>query len=114
MKPFKIIGKTITKRKLQLNFFDGSNILVDKDSYKVGDTLLLSLPEKKIAKHLKLDKKSTIFLTGGKHIGETGNVEDIIENRIIYKNTDGNLIETSKKYAFVIGDNKSSIKILDT
>ena len=111
LKPCKITGKTIVRGKLQLNLYDGKNILVDSAAYKVGDTLLLALPEQKISKHLKLDKKSAIFLTGGKHMGEIGNVEDIIENRIIYKDKDGNLIETSKKYAFVVGDENPLITL---
>lgn len=102
LKPCKIIGKTMVRGKLQLNLFDGKNIFVDNNNYKVGDTVILSLPDKHVEKHLKLDKKSTIFLTGGKHIGEIGNVEDIIEDKIVYKDKDGELVETSKRYAFVI------------
>lgn len=111
LKPAKIIGKTMAKGRLQLNLYDGKNLLVDKGEYNVGDTLLLSLPDQKINKYLKLDKKSTIFLTGGKHIGETGNVEDIIGKKIIYRDQKGNLIETSKDYAFVIGDSKPLITL---
>ncbi len=111
LKPCKIIGKTIVKGKLQLNLFDSKNILVDKNSYKVGDSVLLLLPEQKITKHLKLDKKSTIFLIGGNHIGEIGTVEDIFENKIIYKDNKDNLIETLKKYAFVVGDDKPLITL---
>lgn len=111
VKPYKIIGKTMVKGKLQLNLFDGKNIFVDKNGYKVGDTVVISLPEQKINKHLKLDKKSTIFLIGGKHIGEIGNVEDVIKNKIVYKDKKGDLIETSKKYAFVIGDSKYQLHL---
>jgi len=111
LKPCKIIGKTVVRGKLQLNLFDGKNILVDKNLYKVGDTLLLSLPEQKISKHLKLDKKSAIFLTGGKHIGEVGSVDDVIKNKIIYRDQNNNLIETSKEYAFVVGDSKPLIRL---
>ncbi|MBS3114604.1 30S ribosomal protein S4e [Candidatus Woesearchaeota archaeon] len=111
LKPCKIIGKTMVRGKLQLNLFDGKNIIADDHIYKVGDTLLLLLPQEKINKHLKLDKNSTIFLAGGKHIGEIGNVEDIVEDKVIYKDSRGDLIETSKKYAFVIGDNKPSITL---
>ncbi|MBI2659676.1 30S ribosomal protein S4e [Candidatus Woesearchaeota archaeon] len=114
LKPCKIIGKTPVRGKIQLNLFDGNNILTDNKSYKVGDTLLLELPGKKIAKHLKLDKKSAILLTGGKHMGETGHVEDISGNKIIYKNPNGELVETSKKYAFVIGDDKPLVTIRET
>lgn len=102
LKPCKIIGKTMTRGKLQLNLFDGKNILVDSNNYKVGDTVILSLPHQKIEKHLKLDKKSTIFLTSGKHIGEIGNVEGIAKDKVIYKNQNGNLVETLKRYAFVV------------
>ena len=112
LKPCKIIGKTMVRGKLQLNLYDGRNIFADNDSYKVGDTVFLALPEQKINKHLKLAKKSTIFLIGGKHIGEIGNVEDIVENKIIYKDQKGNLIETSKGYAFVVGDGKPLFTLL--
>ena len=111
LKPCKIIGKKMIRGKLQLNLYDGKNLNEDDNSYSVGDTVLLSLPEQKIVRHLKLKKKSTIFLTGGKHIGETGNVEDIIGDKITYKNQKGNLIETSKKYAFVVGDDEPSITL---
>ncbi len=111
IKPAKIIGKSIVKGMVQLNLYDGKNITVNDGSYKVGDTLVVSLPDQKITSHLKLGKKYTIFLTGGKHIGETGIVEDIDKNKIVYKDSQGNLVETLKKYAFVIGDSKPSITI---
>lgn len=110
-KPCKIIGKTASKGKIQINLYDGKNLLVSNGSYKVGDTVLLSLPEQKIVKHFKIDKKSFIFLTGGKHIGEVGNIEDVSGEKIIYKNVRGDLVETSKKFAFVIGDSAPSIKL---
>jgi len=110
-KPCKIINKTMVKGKVQLNLYDGKNVTVDKDSYKVGDSLLLSLPDQKISKHLKLDKKASILLVGGKHTGETGVVEDIIKNKIIYKDHHGNLVETSKEYAFVVGDAKPLVTL---
>ena len=111
LKPCKIIGKTMVRGKLQLNLFDGKNIFADDGTYKVGDTLLLALPQDKISKHIKLGKNSTIFLAGGKHIGEIGNVENIVEDKVIYKDSKGDLIETSKKYAFVVGDSNTSITL---
>lgn len=112
IKPCKITGKRMVKGKIQLNLYDGRNIFVENNSYKVGGTLMLSVPEHKITMHLKLDKKSAIFLTGGKHTGEIGVVEDIVENRIVYKDRKGDLIQTSKRYAFVIGDGKPLITIV--
>ena len=78
------------------------NILAGNNDYKVGDTLIVSVPENSVRKHLKFEKKAKVFLIGGKHMGETGTVEDIKQNRIIYKNDREEGLETLKKYAFVI------------
>ena len=113
LKPCKIIGKNLIGGRRQLNLYDGKNIYVDDGDYKVGDTVVLTLPEHKISKHLKMDKKSAIFLTGGKHIGEIGVVENIIRDKIVYKDSNGELIETLKEYAFVVGQNKPMITLED-
>ena len=110
IKPCRIKGKSQIKGKIQLNLFDGKNILVDKGEYKVGDSVLLELPKQKITETFKLEKGATVFLIGGKHIGETGTLEDIKKNIIVYKKKD-ETAETLKKYAFVIGKGKSSITI---
>lgn len=116
LKPCKIIGKSIMKGvegKAQLNLYDGKNMLVEKDSYKVGDVVLIELSEKnlRIRDHIKLAKDSLVFLTGGRHIGETGKVQDIAGNRIIYKTEKGDVVETLKKYAFPVGKDKPLIKL---
>lgn len=110
IKPCRITGKNKVKGKVQLNLFDGRNILVDKDDYKVNDTVIISLPKQEIKKCIRLDKKGIVFLIGGKRIGETGIVEDIIADKIRYKSKDG-VFETLKKYAFAIGKEKPEIKL---
>ncbi len=111
IKPYKIIGKTKIKGKTQLNLFDGKNIIVDKDDYKCGDTLILSVPKQEIKKHLKSEKGATIYLAGGKHTGEIGTIESISARKILYKESSGKSFETLKKYAFVIGDKKAAIAL---
>lgn len=112
IKPSKIIKKTaLSKGKIQINLSDGRNIIAGKDLFKTGDTLLLSLPDNSVKKHIKLAKGALVFLTGGKHIGETGVVQGIIGERITYKNNHGEAIETSKKHAFVIGEETPAITI---
>ncbi|MBW2996077.1 30S ribosomal protein S4e [Candidatus Woesearchaeota archaeon] len=111
IKPCKIKGKVVIKKsKLQLNLFDGKNILADKTEAKVGDTALIDIPSKKIKQILKLEKKALVYLIGGKHIGETGTIEDIKGNKIIYKRGKDKF-ETLKKYAFVIGKEKPEISL---
>lgn len=108
LKPFKVIGKKILKgKKLQLNLIDSKNILVEKDVYKTGDTIVIDLSKNSIQNHLKLEKGSEVFLLGGKHMGAHGKVTEIIkeknlnEDRVLIKTQDSQF-ETLKKYVFVI------------
>jgi small subunit ribosomal protein S4e len=111
-KLYRIAKKTLIKGgKIQLNFMDGSNILVEKDSYLVGDTVLLE--NKKVSEHLPLKKGMIIFLVGGKHIGQIGNVDDILGDKIIFINDKKEKIETLKKYAVVIGKDKPLVPIVN-
>ena len=107
-KPLKIIGKTVLKKnKMQLNFYNGNNLITDKKDYKVGDTLLISLKDKKILKYLKMDKGSLVYLTGGKHGGCYGVVgglssSDDKKKDMIELNIDDKKIKTLRKFAFVV------------
>lgn len=110
VRPCKIKGKTKVRGKVQLNLFDGSNILVGKDDYKTVDTLLVGIPKKDIKKRIKFEKKALIYLIGGKHIAEIGTIEDIKQNKVMCR-IGSSVFETSKDYAFVIGEDKPSIKV---
>ena len=109
-KPSKIANKTCIKGKFQLNMSDGRNLLTDKNDYKTGDSLLIELPSQKIIKHLPLQKGAYIFLIGGKHLGAHGKVESIQEKQIIFKSGD-KLVKTLRRYALVLGEEKSEIKL---
>jgi len=106
----KITGKTAVKKKIQLNLFDGKNMLVDKTDNKVGDTLLVEVPSLKIKDSFSLEKGNLIYLTGGKHTGAIGTLEEIKDKTIIIKRNK-EVIKTSKNHAFVIGKQKAAIKI---
>ncbi len=108
LKLCKIINKTILKKgKIQLNLFDGRNIIVDKDDYNVGDTIILDLEKNKINHHLKLEKGSTVYIMDGKYIGYIGKIEEIIvkkgmqPNKVLFTK-DKEKFETLKDYAFVV------------
>ena len=108
----KIIGKRAIKGKIQLNLYDGTNIVSQDGSYKVGDAILLVKGKKKEVKEkVSLDKDVLIYLVGGKHTGQTGKVQDIIGNRILYKTESGDTVETLKEYAFPIGKDKPLISL---
>ena len=111
LKPCKIVNKSLVKGKVQINLFDGRNILVDKDGYKTGDSVVLKLPKQEIKEHIKLGKDSVVLLTAGKHIGDVGVVIDISGKKTKYRLSDGEIVETSTDYVFVIGKEKASVKV---
>lgn len=110
IKPCKIIGKRLVKGKMQINLYDGKNILSEGD-YRVGDSLLVELPELKIKEVLPLKKGSVVYLMAGRHVGEVGQVHQIKEKIAVIKIAKG-VFETLKKYCFVIGKEKPAISII--
>ena len=114
IKPFKIKNKSIvTKGKIQLNFEDGTNLIVEKDTYKTNDVILYDFKAGKITKHIVFENNALAYLTGGNKVGITGTLEDIKDNNIILKSQKGEVFETSKKFAFVIGKTKPEITLPD-
>ena len=110
LKPCKILGKTIlAKGKVQFNLHDGKNIVADVKA-KVGDTLLLKIPQQEVIETLPLKKGVTVFLTKGKHSGDVGVFKEIKKEEAIYSK-DNKEIETAKEYLFVIGKEKALLEI---
>lgn len=107
----KILGITILKgNKRQLNLSAGRTLITKEKDYKPGDTISLDLKSKKIKNHFKLKEGNFVYLTDGKHIGESGLIEKIQDKTIKFKTKKGSL-ESSKYYAFVLGKGKNSITL---
>lgn len=105
----KITGKTTLKKGThQLNLHDGKNILVKKDTYRVGDSVMISLPDQKILKHLRLEKGSHGLITGGKNIGIWGRIKEIEKKKHMLEKSTVTIdsatkkeIKTLREYIFV-------------
>ena len=111
----KINNKTSIKGgKFTLNLHNGENIIV-KEKFTVGDSIVLETGTNKISKRLELAKGVAVLLTGGKHVGATGNVVEIINRKLypdqIVVKTKSEQFITLKRYAFVIGEKEPLIKI---
>jgi small subunit ribosomal protein S4e len=111
IKACKIVGKRMSGKKLQLAMHDGRNILTDNREYMTGDTLIVEIPSQKITEHLKLEPKMLVYLIAGKHAGTTGTVENVAQNKITYRTKKGQVFETLKSYAFVIGKGSPAITL---
>jgi len=107
----KIIGKKKVGKKVQLNLFGGKNVLVEKDDFKVGDTVLLELKDYSIKEKIKLGEGVSCMLLGGSHIGEFGKIKKIEGDRIVIEGKSGNEFETLKKFVYVAGKDKPLVEI---
>jgi small subunit ribosomal protein S4e len=106
----KVIGKTILKgKKTQLNLSSARNLLVAKDEYKLGDTILLGLKDNKAKGHLKLEKDAIVYVTAGKYKGNIAKVVEIHKSNLsddkITIKIGAHKFETLKDYAFVVDKN---------
>lgn len=106
----KIIGKSHIKGKTQLNLFDGRNVFFEKHHYKVGDSLLMTVPEQIVKEHMPLEKGALVLLYRGYHVGKIGTLEDIKGSSVIIK-TGHETFETKKDYLLVVGKDKPAIKM---
>lgn len=110
----RINNKTYVRGgKLQLNLHDGRNIPVEKDIYKTGDVLKISLPEQKIMRHLPMKEGSRAIITGGKHRGSLAVIKKYEAIRGMEPATvffeEG--FQTIKDYVFVVGTETPEIKL---
>lgn len=113
----KITNKTTLKEgKTQLNLHDGRNVIVE-ESFAAGDVVSIKVPEQEITDNFKFEEGILVLITGGKHIGEIGTINEININKSSNPNTV--VVEDSKKdnfltltdYAFVIGKDKPAISL---
>jgi len=111
----RIENKTFLKgKKQQLNLSDGSNKLAEGD-FNVGDSLVLSIPEKEIEEKIGFEVGNLAMVVGGKHSGQTGKIKEIITvkssqpNRVIISGD--REFETIKDYVYMIGKDQPVIKL---
>jgi len=109
----RVENKTILKgNKQQLNFNDGSNRL-EEGAFKPGDSLILSIPEKKIEDRIEFKEGNLAVVVGGKHSGQTGKIKAIHvvrssrPNRVIISGKED--FETIADYVFMIGRDEPAI-----
>jgi small subunit ribosomal protein S4e len=104
----RIIGKTTIKGgEHQFNLHDGRNVRA-KAPYRIGDSLLIGIPDQNVLKHFSLKKGEPALIVAGRNMGATGRIKDVkerksmLEKSTITVETDkGKCIETLKEYVMV-------------
>ncbi|MGB9133833.1 MAG: 30S ribosomal protein S4e [Methanosarcina sp.] len=111
----RINDKTTLKGgKVQLNLSDGTNIL-GSNEYGTKDSLILSIPDKQVVKHLQFKVGNLAMVVGGQHSGELGKIKEIREVKSSRHNTvtisGDKEFETIEDYVIVIGEDKPEIRL---
>lgn len=123
----RINQKTSVKGgNIQLNLHDGRNILINvKDpknpkeakGFSKMDVLKISLPEQEIQKTIRFKEGNQAIIMDGKNIGQIGKIKSITKvfgpkaSTVSIEHENGEHTETLYDYTFVIGDDKSEIKL---
>ena len=66
--------QTVKGGALQIHGHDGRNILVEKNAFKSGSSLKISLPDQKIIENYPLEKGNKAMIIGGKHTGDIATI----------------------------------------
>ncbi len=107
----KVTGKTyLPKKKVQLNMAGGLNVVVDKDEYSVGDTVLVALKDNKVSEKIALEKGSLVYLLTGKNISKTAEVVDVDGGSLTCKREDVEF-KIGKDDIVVIGKDKPLLSL---
>jgi small subunit ribosomal protein S4e len=105
---------TIKSGAIQLNLGDGTNIIGSND-YKTKDSVILSVPDKNVVKHIEYKVGNLAMIVGGKHTGEVGTIKDINKVKSSRYNTvtiSGDYeFETIEDYVVVVGETEPEIEI---
>lgn len=120
-KLLRLDDKRIVKGgKVQLNFHDGRNLLIDPaeaKKYSTHDSIFLTLSNNKIKQHLKYGPGSLVFVTKGSHRGELAKIKDISKTRssmanIVTLEKDGKEFRTVEDYLIVVGIDKPILSVM--
>jgi len=117
--------RTVAQGHIQLNLHDARNLLVEiqdprrptEDPYSIGDTIQLSIPDQKMARHMKLNEGSYVVVTGGHNIGRHGTISRMEpgsatrRTMVEITGSEGGSFRTTREYVFVVGDTSPIIRL---
>ncbi len=109
----KISNKvSVPKKKLQLNFHDGSNMLVESNDYRTSDVVSIDIAHNTIKDVVKFEKGSFAVVTGGHNTGLQGKIESIDKALKTVIIQDGERkIPVPLRYVFVVGRDAPLVSI---
>ncbi len=122
IKPCRVENKTTIKGgNIQLNLHDGRNQIVppeEASKYRTLDTVVLTIPNQSIVKHIPIQLGSLVVVIDGKNVGRVGRIVEVIQTfkrrraTVAIETEKGEIIRTILEYVMPIGeDNKPIITL---
>ncbi|MBN2127037.1 MAG: hypothetical protein JW703_01430 [Candidatus Diapherotrites archaeon] len=104
--------KTIKGKKTQYTFNDGSTHTDEKLKLKVGDSVKIELPSKKILEKIELKEGNTAFILSGKHTAKIVKIKSILpgtqqRDKIAEFDFKDKTFRTKTENIFIIGKEKA-------
>jgi small subunit ribosomal protein S4e len=121
IKLLRIQGKSwVRGGRLQLNLHDGTNVVLpgsDSPKYSVGDVIQMSLPDKEVKDHMKMEPGNAAIVSGGKNSGELGKIEKVekgtgTQPNLATVSVGDREFQTLEEYIFVLGRKRPKIKVM--
>ncbi len=111
----RVIKKqTVRGGRIQLTLHDGRNVVGELRDFRVGDTVEISLPNGEIIRRIPLSVGKWGIVMRGKNAGRTGKVEEIkTRTRTAVLSADGDKVETSLDYVFIVGDEAPAVGVVN-
>ncbi len=113
LKPCKVTRKTALRGgRLQATLHDGHTVLLDgkSRSVRVGDTLLVELPARKLQEILPAGAGMAVCFLRGKHSGQSGILQEIRGNKAMFA-VGGQQVETAREHLFILGRKSPAVKM---
>ena len=119
----KILGKkTAPKGLVQYSTHDGRSLTfsatdAQSNDFSTNDTLRISIPMQRVLNHMKFEKGNYALVTGGRNIGKSGKIIEMQPATatrpamVRIEDDAGAKFDTMVDYTFVVGTDKSSIKL---
>jgi small subunit ribosomal protein S4e len=113
----RITGKTtIRGGKTQLNLHDGRNVLIEKETFDVGDIVKLDIVSQEITDHIGFKPGVRVIITGGRSQGQYGILLDLgpepgKKRTATIRTPENDDIRTLASYVFAVGTETPMISL---
>ncbi len=101
-RPCKVIGKKLLKKgRMQINCHDGTNLIIEKNTLNINDTINLKLTGE-MQNSITFEKGKHCIILKGKYQGVNGTIKEVHKGAVTIQNEGGNVTILEKEHVMVL------------